>query len=128
MSESTVVTGVSGVFLESHDPKKLADWYAQSFGLQFHYWPERRSYGTEFIYDEGGGPKGRKSTVFVIRPGQKAAHGGFKVQFRVGDVQKASDELAKRGASRVSSEEFEYGNFTQLHDPDGNTIELYQPK
>ena len=128
MQATASVKGISGVFLESKDPRKLADWYAQSFGLQFHYWPERHSYGTEFVYDQGTGRAERKGTVFVIRPGNGHERGAFTVQFQVGDVQAAANALHQTGRHEVSTQEFEYGTFAHLSDPDGNTIELYEPR
>ena len=29
------VNGIAGVFVYAHDPKRLADWYALHFGLEF---------------------------------------------------------------------------------------------
>jgi hypothetical protein len=57
------IAGVSGVFIEAKEPKALADWYSKVLGLTFNYWPERKSYGTEFVYDEGEGSRGRRSTT-----------------------------------------------------------------
>jgi predicted enzyme related to lactoylglutathione lyase len=116
------------VFLESRQPKQLADWYARAFGLTFHYWPEHRSYGTEFVYDEGGGPRGRKSCVFVIRLNEHLDRpGAFTVQFHVANVDKVRRALEATG-TKVVLEDFDYGRFARLTDCDGTAIELYEPK
>jgi predicted enzyme related to lactoylglutathione lyase len=123
------IGGVSGVFIDSETPKALADWYSKTLGLAFHYWPERKSYGTEFIYDEGGGPPGRKSTVFVINPahGKGGISGGFKVQFRVNSVRQLKAAVEKHG-TKMETEDHPYGTFGRLRDAEGNTVELWEPK
>ena len=127
MSASWVL-GVSGIFLESPDPRRLADWYARTFGVRFHYWPERRSYGAEFVYTDPDTPSERRSTVFVIEPRTEPRGGGaFRVQLGVASVGEVAVRLGEHGTA-VETETFPYGTFGRFRDPDGNSIELYEPR
>jgi predicted enzyme related to lactoylglutathione lyase len=48
--------------------------------------------------------------------------------FRVDDLEAALGEFRKAGVTILKEiEDFEYGRFAQIADPEGNPIELWQP-
>jgi len=53
----------------------------------------------------------------------------WMINFRVHDLSKMVRQLRKAGVD-VSMDEKEYpnGEFARLHDPEGNPIELWEPK
>jgi len=52
----------------------------------------------------------------------------FMINFRVNDLDGLLEELKKEGVEIVGEkEEYEYGKFGWIMDPEGNKIELWQP-
>jgi predicted enzyme related to lactoylglutathione lyase len=51
------------------------------------------------------------------------------VNFRVRDLEKLAEQLRAAGIEvKIDPEASEYGRFARIHDPEGNPIELWQPK
>ena len=51
------------------------------------------------------------------------------VNFRVRDVDAMAEQLRAKGAEvTVDPETYPNGRFARTHDPDGNAIELWEPK
>jgi predicted enzyme related to lactoylglutathione lyase len=51
------------------------------------------------------------------------------LNFRVRDLDKMAAQLQAAGiAVKIDPEAYPYGRFGRLHDPEGNPIELWQPK
>ena len=54
---------------------------------------------------------------------------GWMLHFRVCDLDKMAAQLQAAGiAIKVDSQTYPNGRFARLHDPEGNPIELWQPK
>ena len=125
-SESTPmekVTGIGGFFFRSADPKALATWYNDNLGVA----PIPSDYHSQPWQQEAG------PTAFA--PFQQttkyfgAATQMFMINFRVRDLDKMAAQLTAKGiAVKVDPETYPNGRFARLHDPDGNPIELWQPK
>jgi glyoxylase I family protein len=53
----------------------------------------------------------------------------WMVNFRVRDLDKMAAQLQASGiAVKIDPQSYPYGRFARLHDPEGNPIELWQPK
>ena len=53
----------------------------------------------------------------------------WMLNFRVRDLDKMAAQLQAAGiAVKIDPESYPYGRFGRLHDPEGNPIELWQPK
>lgn len=114
--------GVGGVFLKARDPKALAAWYAQHFGI---------------AQDEGGslffnGPASMGMTVFAHFPGDTKYFGAGSQQaminLRVDDLDEMLVQLAVAAVPIDSQrEDYAYGRFAWIVDPEGNRVELWQP-
>jgi len=57
------------------------------------------------------------------------AHKSWMVNFRVRDLDKIAAQLQAAGiAVKIDPQSYPNGRFARLHDPEGNPIELWQPK
>ena len=114
--------GIGGIFLKARDPKALGQWYAKHFGIP----------------DQGGGslgfdgPESTGMTVFSHFPLDSAYFGEATqqamVNFRVDDLDALLIQLAAAGV-RIDPkrDDYEYGKFAWIWDPEGNRVELWQP-
>ena len=119
------VTGIGGVFFKSDDPQSLTAWYAEHLGLPVDddgyvvlWWGGENRGSTVW------GPFPRDTTSFEW-PSEKQ----WMINYRVDDL---AGMLAKlRGAGvETSDDTFEdlNGRFGHCWDPEGNRIQLWEPK
>lgn len=117
------VLGVGGVFFKARNPKALAEWYATHLGVPFD---PGQTYGT---FTGAAGDQ----TVWSIFPADATyfspSASSFMFNFRVRDVKAMLAQL-RAGGVQVDDrvEEYNYGNFGWVMDPEGNRIELWEPK
>lgn len=134
MTESTpsrrlAVTGIGGVFLFSNKARELTEWYTRHLGIVFTQYEGTNTYGMEFHYRFDRDPSMRTSTVFSISQTDKPLSSGrheFEVNYRVEDLSAFLAQLEADGIAVEKVEEFDYGRFAWVRDPDGNRIELYE--
>lgn len=116
------VVGVGGVFLKASDPKKLSAWYAGVLGI-----PTQD--GGALAFD---GPESLGMTVFAHFPETTKYFGEgpqqAMVNFRVDDLDALLAQLTAAGV-RIDPhrEDYDYGRFAWIWDPEGNRIELWEP-
>jgi predicted enzyme related to lactoylglutathione lyase len=121
------VLGIGGVFLFADDLKTLVDWYAHHLGLTFACYAEGQCYGLEFPYTD---PDGRPAhTVFSLNkaaeplgPGRRQA----TINWRVADLDGFLAGLEAAGVAIEKREDYDFGRFAWVTDPEGNRLELYQ--
>jgi predicted enzyme related to lactoylglutathione lyase len=120
------VTGIGGVFFKSADPKRLYAWYEEHLGIKPQEW------GVSFGWAED--PRAAEGqTAWAIFP-QESKHFGpggasFMINYRVEGLKELLAKLRSEGVPVDEKyEETEYGNFGWVTDPDGNRIELWEPK
>lgn len=121
------VVGVGGVFFKANDTKKLQQWYQDVLGI------EMGEYGATFMakdFPDAGYTAfslfKRDSNYFDIpnKPEQQT----FMVNFMVDDLFGLLIKVERAGGSIIGKpEEYEYGKFGWIADPEGNKIELWQP-
>jgi predicted enzyme related to lactoylglutathione lyase len=124
------VDGIGGVFLYANDAKGLSNWYAHHFGLTLETYEDGKVYGTEFKYRRLGDSSQVDSTVFSISQSKvtlPAERHECVVNYRVKDLNAFLDQLKADGVEIEKTEDFDYGKFARIKDPEGNRIELYQP-
>ena len=124
------VEGVGGVFIYANDAKALSNWYAHHFGLTLETYEDGKVYGTEFKYRRLGDSSQVDSTVFSISQSKTtlpAERNECVINYRVRDLQAFLDQLKAEGIEVERTEDFDYGRFAWIRDPEGNRIELYQP-
>ena len=117
------VLGVGGVFFKARDPQALAEWYAKHLGVPLD---AGQTYGT-FTAASGD------QTVWSLFPQDTTyfapSTASYMFNFRVRNLAAMLAQLRAAGAQvdeRV--EEYDYGNFGWVMDPEGNRIELWEPK
>jgi predicted enzyme related to lactoylglutathione lyase len=116
------VVGVGGIFLKAKAPQQLSEWCALHLGIQ----PQD---GGSLAFD---GPEAAGMTVFAHFPADTDyfGEGGqqFMVNFRVDDLDKLLVQLSAAGV-RIDPkrEDYSYGRFAWIWDPEGNRVELWEP-
>ncbi len=117
------VTGIGGLFFRAHDPKALAGWYQQHLGVSL----------IPSSYEESPWQQEAGPTAFAPFPETSDYFGdaqkSWMVNFRVRDLDKMAAQLQAGGiAVKIDAQSYPNGRFARLHDPEGNPIELWQPK
>ena len=117
------VLGVGGVFFKARDPRALAEWYATHLGVPFD---SGQTYGT---FTAAAGDQ----TVFSVFPQDTnyfaPSTAPYRFNFRVRNLAAMIEQLRAAGAEVDDKvEEYDYGNFGWVMDPEGNRIELWEPK
>ena len=121
------VTGIGGVFFKSDNPKSMNEWYAKNLGLA------TSQYGTTFEWREADDPSKKGSTTWSTFPQDtkyfNPSAKPFMINYRVEDLVALVAELKKENVTIVDEiVEYEYGKFVHILDPEGNIIELWEPK
>jgi predicted enzyme related to lactoylglutathione lyase len=119
------VLGIGGIFFRSPDPAALCAWYRKWLGVE-----AAPPYGANF--EPAAVPPGGL-TVWAPFPRDTAYFGGsgqtFMINLLVDDVRAALAQVRAGGAVVAEKiEDFDYGSFGWFTDPDGNRVELWQPK
>jgi predicted enzyme related to lactoylglutathione lyase len=119
------VVGVGGVFFKSEDPEKLGAWYQKWLGV-----PVEPPYGATFRPDSvpSGGltvwaPFTNDTDYF--NPSTR----DFMFNLMVDDLEGALAQVVEGGAEVVGEiMEESYGRFGWFVDPEGNKVELWEPR
>jgi predicted enzyme related to lactoylglutathione lyase len=124
------IDGIGGVFIYANDARALSNWYAHHFGLRLETYEDGKVYGLEFKYRRLSDSSQVESTVFSITQ-SKTQLGSERreavINYRVRDLPAFLEQLRGDGIVIEKTEEFDYGRFAWIKDPEGNRIELYQP-
>lgn len=117
------ITGLGGVFVTSKDPKALAAWYKDVFGINLESWG-----GAILRYDAPGHPP---MALWNAMPANSdeitPSHREFMINFAVDDLDAFVARLKTKGVAILKREEDGTGKFASILDPDGTKIELWQP-
>ena len=118
------VTGIGGIFFKAQDPKALAAWYEKHLGIDFG----GKVY-TDFQFQER--EKGWIAFSFFdaetkyFDPSAKE----FMFNLRVENLFELLKALRDEGVHVFDeTEDGDYGKFGWILDPEGNKIELWEPK
>ena len=121
------VTGIGGVFLRARDPEALTAWYVEHLG--FH----PGEYGVIAFSWTDEVPPGTGMTTWNTFPQNTDYFGGdgtqaVMVNYRVDDLEGLLQKLTEADANlQPKREDYSYGRFAWITDPEGNRIELWQP-
>ena len=134
--DATRVTGLGGFFFKAQNPGKLADWYRAHLGIalvaagqgehamQYH----------PFQWREKDHPETIGATVFSIFPATTKyfapSSASFMMNFRVANLERLLAQLKQEGVKvddKIIDDESN-GRFGSVMDPEGNRIELWEPK
>lgn len=116
------VTGIGGVFVRAQDPQGLQQWYTAHLGID----PPPESYDTPPWWQQAG------PTVFAAMGDSIHLGGGergWSLNFRVTDLDAMVTQLRAAGVeTEVDPQEYPNGRFAMLKDPEGNLVQLWQPR
>ena len=128
------VTGIGGIFFKSENPEQLYDWYEKHLGIRrephgqgaaFHWREPQAADGTE--------PGPQALTAWCIFPQTTKYFGAskacFMVNYRVDNLDTLLEELKGAGIEiDPHREDYDYGRFAWITDPNGNRIELWEAR
>lgn len=115
--------GFGGVFLKARDPKALGAWYALHLGI-----PSQD--GGSLGFD---GPESVGMTVLAHFAADTKYFGAgpqqSMINFRVDNLDELLSQLTAAGVEvDPHRDDYPYGKFAWIVDPEGNRVELWEPK
>jgi predicted enzyme related to lactoylglutathione lyase len=119
------VTGIGGIFFKSDDPKALTEWYVRHLdvGMSSFRWYDLAIENAAVPAHTIWAPFKNNSDYFS--PSEKS----FMFNYRVKDLSALISELESRGIELTGPlQEYSYGMFAWVMDPEKNKIELWEPK
>ena len=120
------VIGIGGIFFKAKDPERLYRWYEKHLGLK----REPHGAGVSIPWPK---PEDKGLTVFAIFPADtkyfSPSASAFMLNFCVSDLDGLLEKLKAEGVEiDPKREDYDYGLFAWIMDPEGNRIELWEPK
>jgi hypothetical protein len=120
------VTGIGGVFFKAQDPKGMVAWYRTNLGIL-----SKGGY-TDFTWREKDRPDEIGHTAWRIFATNATYFGQatspLMINYRVANLDRMMDQLRQGGVKIEKVENYDYGRWAWLMDPEGNRIELWEPK
>ena len=120
------VTGIGGVFFKVNDPKGMSAWYRTNLGIQ-----SKGGY-TDFTWRDKDHPEEMGHTAWRIFPTNTTYFGqsssSLMINYRVANLDRMLEQLRRSGVKIEKIENYDYGRWAWITDPDGNRIELWEPK
>jgi predicted enzyme related to lactoylglutathione lyase len=120
------VTGIGGIFFRTKDPQAIKEWYGKNLGLAIS------DYGSSFEFRNANRPDEINYLQWspfdegtdYFNPSEKE----FMINYRVQNIEGLVKKLRENGVTILDEiEEYEYGKFVHILDPEGNKIELWEP-
>lgn len=120
------ILGVGGVFVKTQNAKGLRTWYNEQLGIQTN------DYGALFEFRNANKPDQKDylqwgtfpDNTDYFAPSEKE----FMLNFRVDDLHAYLEKLAAQGITPIGEiQEYDYGKFAHIVDPEGTKIELWEP-
>lgn len=117
------VDGIGGFFFRAKDTQKLAQWYEDNLGVT----------KTPTDYDNQAWQQAAGTTVFAPFEEDTPYFGDMAQQwmlnFRVRDLDAMAAQLIKGDTEvEIDPETYPNGRFAKCNDPEGNPIQLWEPK
>lgn len=122
------VTGIGGVFIKAHeDANDLVSWYQKNLGLKLE------DFGAAVLNWKEDTAEDHGSTHWCVAEKDSEwfspSSATFMINYRVDDMEGIIRQMKQAGTVLVQGpESHENGIFAWVLDPDGNKIELWEPK
>src|SRR5207248_1874353 len=118
------ILGIGGVFFKARDPKALAAWYREHLGVPVE---ASQTYGA--LKSTAAG----EQTVWSTFPADTKYFGTgpapFMINYRVRNLEAMLAQLRAAGVQVDHKvEDYDYGRFGWAIDPEGNRLELWEPR
>ena len=122
------VTGIGGIFFKANDPDKLRNWYRVHLGIECE-----KDNGAIFKWRKADDPNSERYTVWSPFPADTdyfaPSTKPFMINLQVENLDEVLAQLQCEGVQVDSKvESYDYGKFGWVMDPEGNRIELWEPK
>ena len=118
------VTGIGGLFFKAQNPQLLKEWYRKHLGFNTDEW------GCTFWWrDKNNKSASTQWSAFdqntdYFSPSTK----DFMFNYRVHNLSQLLQQLRNEGVTVAGEiQEYSYGKFGWIVDPEGNKIELWEP-
>jgi len=123
------VTGIGGIFFKAKDQKKMYEWYEKHLGLV----REPHGQGVTLRWREADNPEREGLTAWSIFETDtkyfNPSSAPFMINYRVDDLDALLEILRAEGVEiDPKREDYDYGRFAWIMDPEGNRIELWEPR
>lgn len=124
----TRVTGIGGIFFKAQDPAALGAWYKEHLGIDVQPWG-----GAAFRWTDSDGVPIAGTTAWSLSKQDAASFAPstapFMVNYRVADLDALVGALRAEGCNVLdTTSDPDYGKFAWVLDPEGNKVELWEPK
>ena len=122
------ITVIGGVFFKSKsDNAALAAWYEKHLGM-----PLEKSFGGAILRWPEDKAEDKGLTVWHLAGKESKwfspSESSFMINYRVDNMDEMIEQLRAGGVEVVAGpESHENGKFACIMDPDGNTVELWEP-
>ncbi|MEM7472630.1 MAG: VOC family protein [Pseudomonadota bacterium] len=116
------VLGIGGVFFRSSDRESVRAWYSTHLGIT----PTPTDYEANCWDTQGGQTVWEPfadDTDYFGAPGQQ-----WMINFRVRDLDAMMAQLLAAGVNVAFEADEPNGRFARLEDPEGNPIQLWEPR
>jgi predicted enzyme related to lactoylglutathione lyase len=122
------VTGIGGVFFKStNNNKELAQWYQKNLGLKLEPWGGAALHWKDDKAEDTGVTAwlAAKKDTTLFSPSSSS----FMINYRIDNMDAMIAQLKRNGVEiQKGPESYENGKFLWVMDPDGNKVELWEPK
>ena len=120
------ITGIGGIFLKAKDPKAMYAWYEKHLGLK--QVPEAQA----VVFDWKDASTGEQAQTMwsLFEHSSKyfdPSTSPVMINYRVADLDAVVSALQAEGIQIIGREDYDYGRFAWIMDPEGNKIELWEP-
>ena len=122
------ITGIGGVFFKSrNDNVALRNWYQKHLGMSLESW------GGAILRWPDDKAEDKGVTVWSVAKKESEwfspSKSSFMINYRVDDLGELLQQLRAAGVEVLQGpESHENGKFAWIVDPDGNKVELWEPK
>ena len=122
------VNGIGGIFFKARDAERLREWYREHLGLPVASWG-----GVSFDGRDARPGERQTSTIWSVLAGDtryfEPSTSPFMINYRVNNLDGLLTRLRAAGVTVEGKvvEDFN-GKFGWVMDPEGNKIELWEPK
>lgn len=118
------ITGVGGVFIKAQDRKALVAWYRDVLGLPIQPWG-----GAVLHTDAPQHPPVVAWTAMAASSSYFAPSASpYMIDYAVDDMDAFVARLTAKGVEILKRADDPTGRFAWIMDPEGNKIELWEPK
>ena len=126
MDKEPKVTGIGGVFFKTANASKTKDWYRDNLGIKVNEW------GASFEFRNANRPEEINylswSPFSADTDYFNPSDHSFMINYRVQNLDGLLKQFKSKGIELLGPvQEFEYGRFAHILDPNGIKIELWEP-